>query len=506
MTNRTGKQTTRTKGTGLSDWNDFGIPGGGCPLIGRRQFLTRLGFASGAVLTLNSCLLNPGTREVMGPPKLPGDDKEKPRIMVGFARPDIERFYVAPGAGYPLAENQQLYTGILKKAAEELGIILDIEHAPLKDIEVVNSFLEHKADNAHGALLVHMGTRDHSAIRHFLDSRPGNMPVIVYGPQGTRAWLIRNTHNCFVGVTENPEWLATALRTLKAQWQMANTRLAVFSGEEEWEERLEPLGAVVHHMPIKLLRDAMLAAGGSGEAREIAELCMKNAKAIVEPTKTDILNAARNYVANRRLMEETGVHAVTTDCLGLVREGDGSLVQCLAYCMLLDQGTCGGCEADVFPALTCLLSSYLLGRPGFMSNASLHTVTNEYVGFHCQVPTRMDGFNEPPHIYKVRPHHETGQGVTLQIDFRKNQPATLWRFLSQETLGVDTGIIRRSVRPDHHEDGIGGCANGYAMAVDGVDDIRNVNIRSHPVMTYGNHRDAIRAWCQVAGMGTSGLL
>ena len=475
----------------------------GCSPMRRRDFLAGLG---GSALAINLGLLRWSTGQVLGAPKLPGNGQDMPRIVVGFARPDIERFYVAPGAGYPLAENQKLYTGILTRAADALGVALDIEHAPLGTIEAVNSFMEHKASKAHAALLVHMATRDHAEIRHFLDKRPAGLPTIVYGPQGTRAWLIEGGPHCFVGVTENVDWLATALRTLKARWQMAHTRLAVLRGSEEREERLEPLGSVVHRMPLAWLREAMEDAKGSNEAKEIAALYMQNAQAVVEPTQAEIIHAVQNYIANRRLMEKTNAHAVTTDCLGLVREGDGSSVQCLAYCMMLDEGTCGGCEADIFPALTCLLSSYLLGRPGFMANASLHTVTNEYVGFHCQVPTRMDGFDQPPHPYKIRPHHETQKGVTLQIDFRENQPATLWRFVSAGALGVDTGVLRRSVRPEHHEDGVGGCQNGYAMAVEGVDDILRIKRHTHPVMTYGNHRNAIRAWCQVAGLEMDGLL
>ena len=485
--------------------NEGSKPAGGCPLLGRRQFLARAGAASGAALALNSGLFQWSARKVMGAPRLPGDTEDRPRVMVGFARPDIERYYSAPGAGYPFAENQQLYTDILTNAAEELGVTLDIEDAPLENTQSVDAFIEQKSEQADAALLTHMFTRDNPEINHFLQARPDQLPTIIYGPQGTRTWMIDNAPRCFIGVTENPEWLSVALRTLKAQWQMANTRLAVITGDEDREETLEPLGAVLHYMPLDWLRDAMDEARGSEEAEEIAARVMENADEIVEPTDDEILRAAENYVANRRLMEETGVHAVTTNCLGLVRE-DTSLVQCLAFCLLLDEGTCGGCEADVYPSLTLQLSSYLLGKPGFMANPTLHTATNEYGGFHCQVPTRMDGFDEPAHAYKIRPHHETQDGVTLQIDFREDQPATLWRFVSEETLGVDTAKINRSMRPGHHEDGIGGCQNGYTLSVEGVEDVREVNIHSHPVLTYGHHRDAIRAWCEVAGIEMDGLL
>lgn len=477
-----------------------------CPKLDRRTFIASGVYAGAASAALGGGLLVSSARKVMGAPILPGDGQRKPRILVGFARPDIERFYVAPGAGYPLAENQKLYTDILTKAAENLDVALDIEHEPLKDIETVDAFLQRMGDQADGALLVHMATRDNPQINHFLANRPNQLPTIVYGPMGTRTWLIKSAPRCFIGVTDQVGWLATALRTLKAQWQLANSRLAYIAGNEEREERLDILGTVVHRLPLDRLREAMRAAEGSEEAREIADLCMKNAQAIVEPTEMDILKAARNYVANRRLMEEIGAHAVTTDCLGLVREGDGSLVQCLAYCLLLDEGSCGGCELDIFPTLTCLLSSYLLDKPGFMSNASIHTVTNEYVGFHCQTPTRMAGLSEPPHPYKIRPHHETQQGVTLQVDYTEGQSATLWRLLSSETMGIDTGVIRRSVRPDHHEDGIGGCQNGYALEVDGLEDVRTAAIHTHPVLTYGNHLRTIKAWCEVAGIESRKLL
>ena len=36
--------------------------------------------------------------------------------------------------------------------------------------------------------------------------------------------------------------------------------------------------------------------------------------------------------------------------------------------------------------------------------------------------------------------------------------------------------------------------------IDGLEDVRNVTIHTHPVLTYGRHRDAIRAWRQVAGV------
>ena len=51
-------------------------------------------------------------------------------------------------------------------------------------------FLGQKGDGADGALLVHTASRQNPAITHFLANRPQGLPTIVYGPQGTRGWMI----------------------------------------------------------------------------------------------------------------------------------------------------------------------------------------------------------------------------------------------------------------------------------------------------------------------------
>ncbi|MFP4173295.1 MAG: hypothetical protein ACLFV4_10330 [Candidatus Hydrogenedentota bacterium] len=42
--------------------------------------------------------------------------------------------------------------------------------------------------------------------------------------------------------------------------------------------------------------------------------------------------------------------------------------------------------------------------------------------------------------------------------------------------------------------------------INGVEDVRNVTIYTHPVLTYGHNREAIRAWCEVAGIEMTALL
>jgi hypothetical protein len=483
----------------------------GCPAIERREFLSYLGLAGGAALTLNLGLFGASVRRVMDPPALPGGGAAKPRFLAGFSRPDLEKYWMGwPGAAYDIEAGQRRYTQILSRAAEELGLTLDIEQAPLTDAERVDALLSRGRERGSaGAVVTVMALHPDgwSAVEHFLKARGDGFPTVVFAPQGTQFTptlrRFRDFPESFVGATHEVEWLATALRMLKARWQMAHTRFAVIAGDEEREERLEPVGTVLHRMPLRRFAEAYRETEGAEEAEEIARAYMENAKGRVEPAAEDVVEAARTYLANRRIMQETGCHAVTMDCLGLVTRRE-TPPPCMAYMQLLDEQTCGCCEADVFPGLSLLLSSYLLGRPAFLHNPTPNTVRNTYAGAHCTAPTLMDGFDGSPEPYILRNHHESDWGVAPQILLRKGQPATLLRFLSPGSLMAATGTILSNIdtRPD---DGVGGCRTGFEMEMDGVEDVRDMR-GHHNVLIYGRHLPIIGAWAQLAGVTVESIL
>ncbi len=129
---------------------------------------------------------------------------------------------------------------------------------------------------------------------------------------------------------------------------------------------------------------------------------------------------------------------------------------------------------------------------------------NTYAGAHCTAPTRMDGFDQAPEPYILRNHHESDSGVAPQILLRQEQPATLLRFLSPGSRMAATGILLRNIdtRPD---DGVGRCRTGFEMAMDGVEDVRDMR-GHHNVLIYGRHLPAIRAWGRLAGVAVEGIV
>ncbi len=535
---KTGNQSKKRVGAILHDANDMPFSSGCCSSIDRRQFLMRLGIAGGAALAVNaaggafamnttggkftlnaagganpvnkpvrspvldSSLFGWSTSKVMPAPLLPGDAGVKPLIRVGFSRAKDEYYMGWPGAAYDTKASQALYTETLEEAAARLGVILDIEHEPLRNTEYAGEFLQKTLSaGADGTLLVVMNLNDGwPMIKEFVDRR-GNLPVVIFSPMGTQftphLQPYRDTPNCFLGSTEEVEWLDSALQMLKVVWQMDQTRIAAIHKTEERVQKLEPLGTTLVHMPLERFSDAYDATEGAEEAEAIARKYIENAKDVVEPSRTEILEAARTYLANRRLMNETGCHAVTMDCLGLVTI-KRTPPPCMAYMQLLNERTCGCCERDINAALSLMLSSYLFNKPAFLHNPTPNTVRNNYGGAHCTAPTLMDGFDGAAAQYLLRNHHESDWGVAPQVLLRENQPVTVMKFISPDRLMAATGTILHNIdtRPD---DGIGGCRTSFRMAMDDVANVRDIR-GHHNVLVYGKYLNELRAWGQLAGV------
>ncbi len=477
-----------------------------CSSMGRRDFLAGMGALGGSALALRLGLFDAAVANAMGAPPRAGAANPA-RLHAGFTRQPVDEYWMGwPGAAYDIPASQQRYTDILGQAADKLGVSMDVEGDALVDDATVDAFAARVKDaNSDGVILTVMGLHPDgwSQVSRFLEQR-GDIPVIVYAPQGTQFTPVlqpyRDMPGVFVGATQDVEWLATATNMLAAIHRMAHTRIAVIHGEEESEDVLDPLGATLQRIPLEAFALLYDATENSADAREIAAAYQQQAKGIVEPNETDILEAARTYVANRQIMEQYNCHAVTMDCLGLVASRRCP-PPCMAYMQLLNEGTCGACEADVTGTLSLLLSSYLLQRPAFLHNPSPNTVNNTYMGAHCTAPTKMDGFDAPDSEYILRSHHESDVGVAPQVLLREGQGVTMMKFIHAGELMACTGNIIHNIETTPH-DGVGGCRTAFEMS---VDDVRNtLDIRGHHnVLVYGKHLPMLKAYCQLSKIDIS---
>ena len=141
------------------------------------------------------------------------------------------------------------------------------------------------------------------------------------------------------------------------------------------------------------------------EAEEVAQTMLKRAKAVKEPSDTDMLEAAKAYLAIKRICQEESLDAMTIRCFDIVKAC--GTTSCLALALLNDEGIVAGCEGDMQTLMSMYLAKRLCGEVAFMANPSQLTDKTSMLA-HCTIPLTM--CNETV----VRSHFESGIGVAIQ--------------------------------------------------------------------------------------------
>ena len=141
------------------------------------------------------------------------------------------------------------------------------------------------------------------------------------------------------------------------------------------------------------------------EAEEVAQTMLKRAKAVKEPSDTDMLEAAKAYLAIKRICQEERLDAMTIRCFDIVKVC--GTTSCLALALLNDEGIVAGCEGDMQTLMSMYLAKRLCGEVAFMANPSQLTDETSMLA-HCTIPLTM--CNETV----VRSHFESGIGVAIQ--------------------------------------------------------------------------------------------
>jgi len=218
------------------------------------------------------------------------------------------------------------------------------------------------------------------------------------------------------------------------------------------------------------------------------------AKRIVEPSRDEIINSARFYLATKNLMIKHGARAVTSsNCMGGPAKG------CLTYSKLNDLGLVGACEGDMDSTLTMLIFSYAFGVPGFISDPVFDTSENALIHFHCTSSTKMDGPAGKRLPFTIRTQSDSERGVSLDVENRIGQDVTCAKFVNLDTMLISTGKIYKITHDEL------GCRTQFWTKVAdarsmyhnwGADVIKG---GQHGVMTllhrdvfYGDHMEQIR--------------
>lgn len=232
------------------------------------------------------------------------------------------------------------------------------------------------------------------------------------------------------------------VRLMRVAPRLRQTRIVVVNGPQGTEaacsagQARERLG--VEYVPLSIDESVRLhqAVDLKAAEAEAEEYWISKAKKVVEPTREEIINSARYYLALKDLMIREKARAVTSSgCMGRPAKG------CLAFSKLNDQGLVGACEGDVDSTLTMLMFQYAFGIPGFISDPVFDTSKRALIHFHCTSATKMAGKDSRRLPFTIRTQSDSERGVSLDVEMPIGEEVTCAKFINLDTMLISTGKI-----------------------------------------------------------------
>ena len=179
---------------------------------------------------------------------------------------------------------------------------------------------------------------------------------------------------------------------------------------------------------------------------EARQYWIGQARDIIEPSKADIINSARMYLAIKDIMIKEKAQAITSShCMGAPAKG------CLTFSKLNDLGLVGTCEGDMDSMLTMLIFNYAFGVPGFVSDPLFDTSKNAVIHAHCTSTTKLDGPKGQRAPFLIRTQCDSNKGVSLEVQMRIGQEITCAKLANLDTMLISTGKIIEQT--DFHDRG-----------------------------------------------------
>ena len=209
----------------------------------------------------------------------------------------------------------------------------------------------------------------------------------------------------------NDEIFASLVETVCSP-SLRGLRIGLFGQPSDWliasdvdrDYLLEHFGVEIHDIDLQRLIDEIKSIP-KAEAVKAAQDIVKRSRDTIEPSCADMLEAAKAYLAIKKICEEERLDAMTIRCFDIVKTC--CTTSCLALALLNDEGIVAGCEGDMQTLMSMILAKRLCGEEAFMANPSQLTDSTAMLA-HCTIPLRMcDDLT-------LRSHFESGIGVAVQ--------------------------------------------------------------------------------------------
>lgn len=255
------------------------------------------------------------------------------------------------------------------------------------------------------------------------------------------SWAVLRRTGPRVQLALDAAGLCGALRLLRAEHAVRRATLLQIGQTEPWvisnassprvyEERF---GLTVRQVSQEELA-GLYRQATRDEAAPYHDWFTRQAAGCVEPTADGLWDAARMAWALHTLLRRYDAQGAAIACFALLREGTTA---CLGVSYINDcTPMVAACEGDLDSAVTMLLMKQLTGGPVWMANPGLQP--DGGVNFsHCTAPLRCGGALCP---YTLRSHHESGIGVSLQVEYPAGIRLTACRVSNEASeMTIHTG-------------------------------------------------------------------
>jgi L-fucose isomerase-like protein len=464
-----------------------------CAAISRRSFLktTAAGLAaSGAWLTWAGRL-----RALPAvPPYLPSSKVRVVKVYLGRKQAnwptkevdieaEVKRFEAEIAKLGPALSDVELVDG---------GVISDVKELPR---------VREKLGAADGILAIHLTLHTGPAIKGLLDF---NLPVVLFTlPYSGHEWHIvaglqREGKLIEVLPSSKYEDIAVAIRPFRAIHRLREARVLHLSQKEANPDYVQAVKARFGTEIVSLFPDDLekaYQAADLDEAEADAKRWIREAKKVVEPSREEILKSSRMYVAMKNLLAEHRAVTITMNCLGMGLIEKGMGYPCLGFVRLNNLGLGGVCEADLKSTMTHLIFSYLVGRPGFVTDPVFDLSNHTIIHAHCVAATQMEGPQSRPAPYIIRSHLEDNAGASLMVKMPVGRKLSMARLIGTDLMLFATGDAVDSPMVER------GCRTKLTMRVESIEKmLHNWSCGLHRVVFYGDHARDLERFCRFKGI------
>ncbi|MCX7824181.1 MAG: hypothetical protein N2689_01305 [Verrucomicrobiae bacterium] len=459
--------------------------------ITRRTFLELATASAAAVGAAPWCDAAWGSsRGPIPPPWVPPTKVRVGKVLFGRARP------AWPKAAVDLAAEKKRFEAQLARIMPALGEFEFVDCGLITETTDLAPVKE-KLRDTDGILFLQMTMGSGKALAALTEL---NLPLVMFAePYSGHEWhtiaaMQREGKRIECWASSKFEDIPVALRPIRAIRRLKDAKVLHVSNRDADPAYVklmkEKFGTEIKSFKLPDL-EAAYQAVDEAAVRADAETWLRHAVKKVEPTREDVLKASRMALAMANMMKAEGAVAITMNCLGMGLIDRGMGYPCLGFSRFNSMGLGGICEADLKSTMTHLIFTYLVDKPGFVTDPCFDYSNNTIIHAHCVSALRMEGPRGPTHPYLLRSHLEDNRGVVLQVKLPVNRPVSMARLIGDNIMLFSTGLAVASPLVDR------GCRTKVTVRVEHPEKfLETWSSGLHRVVFYGDHTRDIERFCR----------